>query len=100
VGFRGKVSTLQIRKYFRFGRFILINGLFHLFGVIFLGRPEHKGGGTSSGNYVPIEIGKLFVKEKSERGGRNPATGDGLHLRPLMVVTFIECFCTPTPAYQ
>ncbi len=33
-------------------------------------------------------FGKFFVKEKRERKGRNPATGDDLILRSRKVVTF------------
>ncbi len=33
-------------------------------------------------------FGKFCVKEKSERKGRNPATGDAMMLRPRHVVTF------------
>lgn len=33
-------------------------------------------------------FGKFCVKEKVERRGRNPATGDDLILRPRKVVTF------------
>jgi len=33
-------------------------------------------------------FGKFRVKEKSERRGRNPATGDDLMLTPRRVVTF------------
>ncbi len=33
-------------------------------------------------------FGKFSVKEKHERKGRNPATGDYLTLRPRKVVTF------------
>ena len=33
-------------------------------------------------------FGKFTVKEKRERKGRNPATGDDLILRPRKVVTF------------
>jgi integration host factor subunit alpha len=33
-------------------------------------------------------FGKFCVKEKSERRGRNPATGDAMMLRPRRVVTF------------
>ena len=33
-------------------------------------------------------FGKFSVKEKHERKGRNPATGDDLTLRPRKVVTF------------
>jgi integration host factor subunit alpha len=33
-------------------------------------------------------FGKFCVREKSERRGRNPATGDDLILRPRRVVTF------------
>jgi integration host factor subunit alpha len=33
-------------------------------------------------------FGKFWVKEKKERKGRNPATGQDLTLRPRRVVTF------------
>ena len=33
-------------------------------------------------------FGKFCVKEKAERRGRNPATGDALMLEPRKVVTF------------
>ena len=33
-------------------------------------------------------FGKFCVKEKKERKGRNPATGDNLMLKPRKVVTF------------
>jgi integration host factor subunit alpha len=33
-------------------------------------------------------FGKFCVKEKNERRGRNPATGDSMMLRPRRVVTF------------
>jgi integration host factor subunit alpha len=33
-------------------------------------------------------FGKLCVKEKNERKGRNPATGETLMLKPRRVVTF------------
>jgi integration host factor subunit alpha len=33
-------------------------------------------------------FGKFCVKEKVERRGRNPATGDDMMLRPRKVVTF------------
>ena len=33
-------------------------------------------------------FGKFCVKEKAERRGRNPATGDDMMLRPRKVVTF------------
>ncbi len=33
-------------------------------------------------------FGKFSVKEKRERRGRNPATGDDLILRPRKVITF------------
>jgi len=33
-------------------------------------------------------FGKFCVKNKKERKGRNPATGDGMMLRPRRVVTF------------
>ena len=33
-------------------------------------------------------FGKFCVKEKEERKGRNPATGDDLMLKPRKIVTF------------
>jgi len=43
----------------------------------------------ASGEDVLISgFGKFCVKEKSERKGRNPATGDDMMLRPRKVVTF------------
>jgi integration host factor subunit alpha len=33
-------------------------------------------------------FGKFCVKEKKERKGRNPATGDAMMLAPRKVVTF------------
>ena len=42
-----------------------------------------------SGEDVLISgFGKFCVKEKRERRGRNPATGDSIMLRPRKVVTF------------
>ena len=42
-----------------------------------------------SGEDVLISgFGKFCVKEKSERKGRNPYTGDEMLLRPRKVVTF------------
>ncbi len=42
-----------------------------------------------SGEDVLISgFGKFCVREKSERKGRNPATGDEMLLRPRKVVTF------------
>ena len=42
-----------------------------------------------SGEDVLISgFGKFCVKDKKERRGRNPATGDGMMLRPRRVVTF------------
>ena len=42
-----------------------------------------------SGEDVLISgFGKFCVKEKAERKGRNPATGDDLMLKPRKVVTF------------
>ena len=42
-----------------------------------------------SGNDVLISgFGKFSVKEKAERKGRNPATGEDLMLKPRRVVTF------------
>ena len=41
------------------------------------------------GNDVLVSgFGKFCVKEKKERKGRNPATGDDLMLKPRRVVTF------------
>ncbi len=34
------------------------------------------------------KLGRFCVREKKERKGRNPATGDDLMLRPRRVVTF------------
>jgi integration host factor subunit alpha len=34
-------------------------------------------------------IGKFCVKEKHERRGRNPATGEDMMLEPRRVVTFM-----------
>ncbi len=43
----------------------------------------------ASGEDVLISnFGKFCVKEKRERKGRNPATGDDLMLEPRTVVTF------------
>jgi integration host factor subunit alpha len=43
----------------------------------------------ASGEDVLISgFGKFCVKEKSERRGRNPATGEDLMLRPRKVITF------------
>ena len=42
-----------------------------------------------SGEDVLISgFGKFSVKDKRERRGRNPATGDSMMLRPRRVVTF------------
>ena len=42
-----------------------------------------------SGEDVLISgFGKFCVKEKKERRGRNPATGQGMMLKPRRVVTF------------
>ena len=42
-----------------------------------------------SGDEVLISgFGKFCVKEKNERKGRNPATGDDMMLAPRKVVTF------------
>jgi len=42
-----------------------------------------------SGEDVLISgFGKFCVRDKKERRGRNPATGDGMMLRPRRVVTF------------
>ncbi len=46
-------------------------------------------GTLESGEDVLISgFGKFCVKEKLERKGRNPATGDEMLLRPRKVVTF------------
>ena len=43
----------------------------------------------ASGEDVLVSnFGKFCVKEKAERKGRNPATGDDLMLEPRKVVTF------------
>ena len=43
----------------------------------------------ASGEDVMISgFGKFCVKDKKERRGRNPATGDDLMLSPRRVVTF------------
>lgn len=43
----------------------------------------------ASGEDVMISgFGKFCVKEKAERKGRNPATGDDMMLAPRKVVTF------------
>ena len=42
-----------------------------------------------SGDYVLVSgFGKFRVREKKERRGRNPATGDTMMMRPRRVVTF------------
>ncbi|MGB6010430.1 MAG: integration host factor subunit alpha [Desulfobacterales bacterium] len=43
----------------------------------------------ASGEDVMVSnFGRFCVKEKAERKGRNPATGDNLMLEPRKVVTF------------
>ena len=43
----------------------------------------------ASGEDVLISgFGKFCIREKKERKGRNPATGDAMMLRPRRVVTF------------
>ena len=42
----------------------------------------------SGENVLISNFGKFCVKEKKERRGRNPATGDGMILEPRRVVTF------------
>jgi len=43
----------------------------------------------ASGEDVLVSgFGKFCMKEKTERRGRNPATGDDMMLRPRKVVTF------------
>jgi len=43
---------------------------------------------TSGENVLISGFGKFSVKEKRERKGRNPATGDAMMLAPRKVVTF------------
>jgi len=46
-------------------------------------------GTLASGEDVLVSgFGKFQVREKRERRGRNPATGDSMMLRPRRVVTF------------
>jgi integration host factor subunit alpha len=46
-------------------------------------------GRLASGEDVLVSgFGKFCVKEKKERKGRNPATGDAMMLEPRKVVTF------------
>jgi integration host factor subunit alpha len=46
-------------------------------------------GTLASGEDVLVSgFGKFQVREKSERKGRNPATGESMMLRPRRVVTF------------
>jgi integration host factor subunit alpha len=46
-------------------------------------------GSLASGDDVLISgFGKFCVREKKERRGRNPATGDSMMLRPRKIVTF------------
>ena len=42
----------------------------------------------SGDNVLVSGFGKFNVKEKNERKGRNPATGEDLMLKPRRVVTF------------
>ena len=43
---------------------------------------------ASGGNVLISGFGKLSVKEKRGRKGRNPATGDAMMLAPRKVITF------------
>ena len=43
---------------------------------------------TSGEDILISEFGKFRVKEKSERRGRNPSTGEGMMLDARKVVTF------------
>ena len=43
---------------------------------------------ASGGDVLISGFGKFCVKEKKEREGRNPATGDDIILAPRRVVTF------------
>jgi len=47
-----------------------------------------KGSLASGENVLISGFGKFCVKEKRERKGRNPATGDAMMLAPRKVVTF------------
>ena len=47
-----------------------------------------KGTLASDEDVLISGFGKFCVKEKAERKGRNPATGEDLMLRPRKVVTF------------
>ncbi|MCJ7541726.1 MAG: integration host factor subunit alpha [Desulfobacterales bacterium] len=55
----------------------------------------------ASGEDVLVSgFGRFSVKEKKERKGRNPATGDDMMLEPRKVVTFkrpgvVHMFCGP-----
>jgi integration host factor subunit alpha len=42
----------------------------------------------SGGDVLITGFGKFCVKEKRERRGRNPSTGEDMMLRPRKVVTF------------
>jgi len=43
---------------------------------------------TSGDDVMISNFGKFYVKQKDERKGRNPATGDAMMLAPRKVVTF------------
>ncbi len=43
---------------------------------------------TSGEDVLISGFGKFYVKDKKERKGRNPATGEGMMLRPRRVVIF------------
>ena len=47
-----------------------------------------KGTLASGEDVLVSNFGKFCVKEKAERKGRNPATGDDMMLEPRKVVTF------------
>lgn len=50
---------------------------------------EHIKSSLENGDDVLISgFGKFCVKEKNQRRGRNPATGDSMMLRPRRVVRF------------
>jgi integration host factor subunit alpha len=43
---------------------------------------------TSGDDVMISNFGKFCIKQKNERRGRNPATGDDLMLAPRKIVTF------------
>lgn len=49
---------------------------------------EMKGALVKEGEVQISGFGKFFVKEKGERRGRNPKTGDSIMIAPRKVATF------------